>query len=146
MLMNSICPNCKESEFKYRELLGVHPYPGEFTPASICCPSCGTKLRVMIRSRLLGAVLFLGSIFLSLFLLSHASMHASDWQVATVGLCAMGIYYLLLWPAIVQLKAWTPFQYWLPKSRLVGYSVYLLLPIALMVTLLYLAAKYKVGM
>jgi hypothetical protein len=146
MLMKPICPNCKESKFKYRDLLGVHPYPGEFAPASIFCPSCGIELRVMTRSRLLAAVILLGSIFGSLFLLLSASKQASDWQVPIIGLCALGIYYLLLWPVIVRFKAWTPFQYWLPKSRLVGHSVYLLLPLSLMGALVYLAAKFKVGM
>jgi hypothetical protein len=56
-----------------------------------------------------------------------------------VALGLMAGYYFGLWPIAVRLKPWSEFHYWLPKSRLVGYSVYLLLPVALLALLLYAA-------
>ncbi len=67
------------------------------------------------------------------------------WQVILVALGVVTAYYFMIWPTIVQLKPWTPFQYWLPKSRLVGYFVYLVIPVALMASLLFLMLKFWTG-
>ena len=64
------------------------------------------------------------------------------WQLMLVTLGYMTSYYFGFWPLALRLKPWSEFQYWLPESRLVGYSVYLLLPVALMALLLYAAIRW----
>jgi hypothetical protein len=134
-----------KSEFPYRALLSAHPYFGEFSPARITCPSCGTALRVTNKSRLLGGVVFV-SLMCAILLLAQSGIHLRKWQALLVVLGIIAAYYFAFWPVAVRLKPWTPFHYWLPKSRLLGYSVYLLLPVALMALFLYLATKFEVGM
>jgi hypothetical protein len=73
-------------------------------------------------------------------------MALTEWQFLVAILSVMAAYYFAIWPLIVRLKPWSDFHYWLPQSRLVGYSVYLLLPVGIVVLALYLAVKFKVGM
>ncbi len=144
--MGPSCPRCKKSEFSYRALLSVHPYVGEFSPASITCPSCGVASRVTAKSRLLAVTLMLSLAVVPILLLAQAGVHLLKFQVVFVVIGVLSFYYLAIWPLVVRLKPWTAFQYWLPKSRLVGYSVYLLLPVATIALLIFLAAKFGLGM
>ena len=137
--MRPSCPRCSKSEFSYRALLSVHPFEGEFTPAKIDCPSCGAGLRVTAWSRLFAAVAIVGVLVACMFLLGNLPFRVEQWQAILAGLGAVALYHFALWPMIVRLKPWSPFQYWLPKSRVVGYTVYLLIPLAFMVLILYLA-------
>jgi hypothetical protein len=143
--MGPPCPRCRKSDFSYRTLLAAHPYKGEFSPVRITCPSCRADLRIKAKSRLAGA----GAIFLLLglvVLLARSVGNLQSWQIMLIWISAMAIYYFVVWPRIVRFKPWTPFQYWLPKSRIVGYSVYLLLPVALLVLLFYLGVHFEWGM
>jgi CXXC-20-CXXC protein len=144
--MGPSCPQCKKSDFSYRELLSVHPYPGEFSPARITCPSCGAALRVTANSRLVAVTLILIFGIAPVFLLAWAGLDLSKWQIILFVLALLAIYNLAIWPHVVRLKPWTEWQYWLPKSRLVGYTVYLLLPIATIAFLIFLAARFGLGM
>jgi hypothetical protein len=140
--MRPPCPRCRKSEFAYRALLAVHPYAGESSPARITCPSCGEALRVTAKSRLFAVCAVSGSLLGSIFLLGTLPVDLPKWQTIFLALCIALAYYLAIWPVIVRLKPWTPFQYWLPKRRVVGYSVYLLFPVALMAVGLYLLIAY----
>jgi len=144
--MGPPCPQCKKSDFSYRELLSVHPYPGEFSPARIMCPSCGAASRVTAKSRLLVVALIVFLAMTPVLLLAQAGIDLAKWQMIFVVVAFLAFYNLAIWPFIVRLKPWTEFQYWLPKSRLVGYSVYLLLPIVAIGFLVFLAAKLGLGM
>ena len=144
--MGPSCPRCKKSNFSYRNLLSVHPYPGEFSPARITCPSCGAASRVTAKSRLLAATLFVFLPVVPVVLLARAGPELTEWQMILVAVVFLAFYNLAIWPQIVRLKPWTEFRYWLPKSRLVGYSVYLLLPIATIALMIFLAAKFGLGM
>ena len=142
--MKPSCPRCCKSGFSYRALLAVHPYPGEFSPAKINCPSCGEVLRVTAKSRLLGAVVIISMLPLLAGLLSLLTNPLNEWQLALVVLTFIVGYYFVFWPLAVRFKPWSEFQYWLPKNRLVGYSVYLLLPLAVMALLLFVAIRWGV--
>ena len=137
--MRLSCPTCRKSEFSYRALLSVHPYPGEFSPSRIDCPSCGAALRITARTRFIAGFVFVGSAVGTVLVLGWLSASLQQWQVVTVIAAVFAMYHFVFWPALVRLKPWTPFQYWLPKSRVVGYTVYLVAPVALIATLLYLA-------
>ena len=143
--MRASCPRCMKSEFSYRALLSAHPYFGEFSPTRITCPSCGVPLRVTARSRFLAAGAVVGSLIACMLLLGLLPIQLHKWQVILVALGVVTAYYFMVWPTIVRLKPWTPFQYWLPKSRLIGYFVYLVIPVALMASLLFLAVKFGAG-
>ncbi len=143
--MRPSCPHCKKSEFRYRALLSVHPRVGESSPARITCPSCGSALRVTAKARLIGAGAVVGALIGSIFLLARSPIPLREWQVILVAFGVIAGYYFAVWPVVVRLKPWTPFQYWLPKSRIVGYFVYLFVPVALIALLFYLAAKFKAG-
>ncbi len=80
------------------------------------------------------------------FLLWRSTISLREWQVTFLAFSTIAVYYFAVWPAIVRLKPWTPFQYWLPKSRFIGYFVYLLLPLGILVLLFFLAVKFKVGL
>ena len=103
-------------------------------------------MRVTAKSRLLSATAVLFLVFASGVLLVKAGNDLHRWQIFIVVAGVLAFYYLAIWPLVVRLKPWTAFQYWLPKSRLVGYTVYLLLPVAAIGLLLYLAAKFGLGM
>lgn len=144
--MGPSCPQCKKSGFSYRELLSVHPYPVEFTPARITCPSCGAASRVTAKSRLLAVALILFLAIVPVLFLARAGLDLAKWQVILVVIAFLAFYNFAIWPQIVRLKPWTEWRYWLPKSRLTGYTVYLLLPIAAIALLIFLAAKSGLGM
>lgn len=128
-----------KTEFSYRALLSLHPYSGESTPSRITCPSCGTVLRVTATTRLISWCLVVGLPLATLFVLAWLPVLFKDWQVALAVLAVFSIYHFAAWPCIVRLKPWTPFEYWLPKRRVVGYMVYLLAPLSLMAIIFYLA-------
>jgi hypothetical protein len=143
--MGPQCPKCHRADFSFRALLVVHPYPGEFSPALIRCPSCGAELRVTAKSRLASAVVCLG-ILAGLAVLAAKTGVSLDGGAFVALLVAWVGLYAMAWLYIVRLKPWTPWQYWLPESRVVGYSVYLGLPVALLVALIGLAVHFKWGL
>ena len=139
--MKPSCPCCCKSGFSYRALLALHPYPGEFSPTKITCPSCGEVLRVTAKSRLLAAAAIVSILPLLAVVVVLFPSPLHEWQLVLLVLPLMAGYYFGFWPLVVRLKPWSEFQYWLPKSRLVGYSVYLLFPVSLMVLFLYVAIR-----
>jgi len=94
----------------------------------------------------LAVALFLFFAVTPVILLAQSALQLHKWQVVLAGMGGIAFYYYAIWPLVVRLKPWTEFQYWLPKSRLVGYSVYLLLPVAMIALLIFLAAKLGLGM
>ena len=143
--MGPSCPSCKRSDFSLKALRSVHPFPGEFSPSQIHCPTCGAALRITATSRIVAASLVV--VFPVLMILIAGSLTALvEWQLLGLMVVALAGYYFAIWPVVVRLKPWTPFQYWLPNSRLVGYSVYLFFPIAIIALLLYAAFKFELGM
>jgi hypothetical protein len=140
--MRPSCPRCHKSHFSYKALLGVHPYPGESSPAKIACPCCGEVLRVTAKSRLLAAAVVVSLLPLLAVVMTLLPSPLHKWQIMLVILGLLAGYYFGFWPLVVRLKSWSEFQYWLPGSRLLGYSVYLLLPVTLLVSLLYAAIRW----
>ncbi len=49
-------------------------------------------------------------------------------------------------PFSIKMVEYSPRSYWLPKSRLLGYSVYFGVPLLAIVSALYLAVHFNVGM
>jgi hypothetical protein len=140
--MRPSCPRCCKSGFTYGALLALHPYPGEFSPTKITCPTCGEVLRVTAKSRLLAAAAIVSILPLLAVAVAIFPSPLHEWQLVLLVLSLLAGYYFGLWPLAVRLKPWSEFQYWLPKSRPVGYSVYLLFPVSLIVLFLYLGIRW----
>ena len=90
--------------------------------------------------------MLLGSYLVSLLAVAYSPVALQEWQLHLGSFVILGFCYLGIWPLVVRFKPWTPFQYWLPKSRLLGYAIYLLFPVALILFTMYAAAKLGVGM
>lgn len=145
-LMKPSCPMCGWSKFSANALRELHPYAGDNPPIGISCPSCGERLRVTAKSRLFAGTLIILHAVAPTYLLIQAGVQLGKWLMALTVFTGLAFYYFVVWPLIVRLKPWSEFQYWLPKSRLVGYGVYLLLPVTIMALLIYVAAKSELGM
>jgi hypothetical protein len=111
----------------------------------IVCPACRAKLRVTTMSRLAAALTALGILLAVVLLPSLAGFQLRGWQSVLLLVTCIPLY-LLAWPRIVRLKPWTPFKYWLPKSRVLGYAVYLLIPVSAIILLFYFAVRFQWGM
>ena len=143
--MGPRCPYCQQSAFSYRALVAVHP-SAHVIPEKIVCPSCHAELRVTAMSRLTGALAFLATMAAVVLFALAADIKSQSWEFVVAILLGF-VLYSIVWTLIVRLKPWTPqFQYWLPKSRVVGYSVYLLMPVVMIGVLLYLAWHFRLGM
>lgn len=145
--MGPRCPKCHASSFTYRALIDVHPWNDiSDMPAKITCPSCHEALRVTATSRLWGGIAFVVIMFGIGLTPAATRMTWTTWGVVLAVLAGFFLY-SIVWASIVQLKPWTPrLQYWLPKSRVLGYSVYLMIPLAVIALLLYLAMYFRWGM
>lgn len=143
--MGPRCPNCHRSDFSFRQLYAVHPHPGEFSPSRIICPSCRAVLRVTAISRLVSAFACIGILVGLVVLPVDMGVSLDGWRLLLFTVAGIALY-SIAWIHIVRLKPWTPWQYWLPKSRVVGYAVYLGIPVAVMVFVISLAVHFKWGM
>jgi hypothetical protein len=81
-----------------------------------------------------------------MLLLLQMGVRLTYWQMVLAAMGGMALYYFAIWPLVARLKPWTEFQFWLPESRLVGYYVYLLLPVSVIALLFYLAMQFGLGM
>ncbi len=71
-------------------------------------------------------------------------------EVVEINKMFAGFIALVVWPitfpVIVKAKKYHQRQYWLPKNRLLGYFVYLVIPVGVIVLALALAIHFEVGM
>jgi hypothetical protein len=136
------CPNCGCSKFPYTLLLTSYSARGWGRP--IKCPSCKHTLQVSVISKLAAGLALLILPFAGIVLVSHESHSVVVGDSIGISMAALSMF--LIAPTIVRFKPFAPYRVWLPKSRVVGYSVYLLLPVALMVLLFAIAVHYRWGM
>ena len=96
-------------------------------------------------TRLASAVVCLGILAGLVVLAVETGVPLRGWRIVPLLVVWVGLY-SIAWTHIVRLKPWTPWQYWLPKSRLVGYSVYLGIPVAAIAFIISLAVHFNWGM
>jgi len=146
--MARICPKCGKYQITVDE--AEHLLPTKTStedPPGIVCKNCRKKLKATWGSILLFIGLFLAVAFALVLLVERAiqeSRISPKFETPLLLLAAILGYFLcyrLIWPRIIRLDEWAPRKYWLPNSRIVGYSVYLLLPIAVIVLLFYLGVR-----
>ncbi|MFL0802023.1 MAG: hypothetical protein K6L80_16370 [Agarilytica sp.] len=84
------------------------------------------------------------------FLITAGAVIALASEVVVISKLFAGVVVLVLWPlifpAIVKAKKYKLRQYWLPKSRLLGYFVYLVVPVSIIALALAVAIHFEVGM
>lgn len=115
-------------------------------PGSITCPNCGKRLRITRGSRLLFVFLLLSSVIATAVVCAKYTMGLAEPFFLAITASVAALIYLVVWPCVIRVEKWASFRYWLPKSRLVGYTVYLLLPILFLVGLFSIAVTIKWGM
>ena len=127
-------------------MLSLSPGPIELQPICFKCPVCNGEFRITWGSRVAFftwlTILLVGAVVWSTYL----APEISDIWLLALPAFALGLSYFVVWPMIVRLEPWVPFVTWRPRNRIVGYSVYLLLPASIILGLLFLAAKMKLGM
>ena len=132
-----VCPHCKIYRLSFKDAFYLSPHsPG-------ICPECekpylGTYFSLFIRVGL--------SIFIPVFSNSYFNLSLSTENIAFLTmpsyLLSCGIEALITLP---KKHKFVDREWFLPKSRLVGYTIYLITPVCLMFGLLILAARYEVG-
>jgi hypothetical protein len=151
--VNPQCPHCRKSTVSYLLLLRTF-FQSRHRVDRIECPSCGGYACLSRQS--MGVWLLLVVLFPIPILAALAKLR---WGLLrSAGPYSGGVFYVFwmlawasVWPWIVKFQSWDHYVHsgwkpWLPKSRIVGYSVYLLLPIIFMVMLFALAVHEGWGM
>ena len=133
--MNLSCPICKKYEFTYGEILHMSPGGHEFSPNRLDCGGCNARLRITRKSRLLFIAIFFVSLIGNIFGMNAIFPKASKVLLLISMVSVITCVYFIIWPRIVESEYWAPYKYWLPKSRLLGYTVYLVLPISVIIGL-----------
>ena len=140
--MRARCPTCKKSQFSRKSLRSVFPDRSEaIRPASITCPACGSASRITSKSRIGGVILtaiFAGAPY---FIIHWIGVDLNPWQMGLSSIVGGFFFIIVIWPSVVQLEPWSEWSNLLPRSRLVGYSLYLLLPVAVIILCFYLAVR-----
>jgi uncharacterized integral membrane protein len=146
--MTRICPKCRGYKITVDEAEHLLPTKASTEdPPGITCKKCHAKLKATWGSILLfmGLLLAVASTLVSLseyaVRVSHVPLKFETPILILAAIVGYFLCYRLMWPRIIRLDEWAPRKYWLPKSRIVGYSVYLLLPIAVIMLLFYLGIR-----
>ena len=136
------CSNCSKYIFKYQDILYLAPRQ-ELEPTHFSCPKCKFNFRITRASRYYFICLLLICIFPPALLNSHLSLGFSINKIFGFVILAIVFCYLVLWPKIIEVEKWAPYKCWLPNSRIVGYSVYLILPILFVLGLFYISVNLR---
>lgn len=137
------CRICTDQNISYWELLKLAPLPYQWSPPAISCPKCQVKLGASNWSRSLFILGLSVSLIVGQILLTpvvNNFVEALDISSYSVSILVMATFYIAIWPSIIRLQEWKPYKKpWLPKSRVVGYTVYLVIPASLIIGGLFLA-------
>ncbi len=148
--MRTSCANCLTYKLSYKQKLKISPSWGYVS--FLECPNCKTIICSTFLSRLL-FILFLLLATINLGLYSK-SLDLTNVQLSIIVASIFVLAYFIVWPIIVRTKKWKPLEDYLPtfrivgwlenglpKSRIVGYFLFLLLPIFFMVCCIFVAIK-----
>ncbi len=105
------------------------------------CQNCKLACKATTSSLLIWLSIFIAVSGITLFLISmYAEISKSIAAVVAL------IYWPITAPLFVKATKFKPMQYWLPQSRIVGYLVYLVLPVSMIALVIYLLVHFNVGM
>lgn len=139
--MRKKCPICSEQYFNYEELLTLTPQPLQFSPASLDCPCCKEKLGSTVFSKFMCGFILVFSLIGGMLGLAVLFPDLSKIGITVYALTTMVLNYRVIWPSIIRLKKWETIEDLLPRSRLIRYTLFLILPI-LFIMLLFTLAIY----
>lgn len=129
-----VCPHCKTYKLRFNDRLLLSPnIPG-------ICLSCGMPFLGTYRSLVI-------KVFFSILIPTLADQYFElGWRTESLAFFVMSCYFFLC-PIIAQTKKhkFVDKVWYLPESRFVGYTVYLVIPSLVIIGSLLIAAKYKVG-
>jgi hypothetical protein len=138
------CPRCASTDFSYGDKLAL--MPRRFGSSTRFCKNCGNILVATSKS----VILFFAYMIAMAYLVSEIfiKIGVQDIEAASfaVALIVLPLSYLVIWPLVLEVKIYryqASFRksVWLPKSRIVGYTVYLVFPIMIIVLLMYWGAR-----
>ena len=121
------------------------PLPNQWEAPGIWCGNCKEYLSSTSLYRALFLILIFASIIWSAISLDNSDLNLSSFQLTAMVFVGALVYWFVIWPLFLKVKKWQPPYYYLPKSRIVGYFLYLVIPVLFLFGLLFLAAKYEVG-
>lgn len=125
------CPHC-QGRLTFVDRLAIRA--GSQSP----CRYCDQRYTATNTSFSIWLIVWLGSSFLFLKFFS-----AFIDKPIFIGLFM--IFWFATYPVFLRVKPYKKKEIWLPKSRIIGYLVYLLLPVIVFFSLLLLAAHFKIG-
>ena len=133
------CVSCNEYELSLKDKRVLTPKSNQFVPAAFKCPVCGQELASTEVSRFLCVLSILGTVLSSSIFFAEVFSLEPLLGTLLALVCSIFINEYVFWPAIIRLKKWETLSDALPKSRLKGYTYFLLIPITLMILLFYIA-------
>ena len=128
------CPHCK-NRLKFIDILGMDNW------SPTVCSNCNRLCMATDSSLIFWFVSFIALISVLLF---WVSVYTEINKVMTIGIAL--VIWPLTFPVMVRAKKFKQRKYWLPKSRLLGYFIYLVVPITVIVLALVLASYLGLGM
>ena len=128
------CPHCNKN-MKMLDVLGMD----NWRPTA--CGHCNKNCMATDRSLFLWFFVFLVTTGLLVYV-ATSEIELNKLFSAVVAF----IIWLITFPLIVKAKKYRVRQYWLPKSRALGYLVYLVVPVGVIVMVLATAIHFQVGM
>jgi len=137
--MKHRCFNC-DYLLSHLERMKLTPKAFQFSPPCFICPDWREKIGSTELSRFSCRFTLLFSLFGSVIaLLSFSPSDSIILIVMTIlVLLNLKVNQYIVWPFIINLKKWETLQESLPKSRFVGYSLFLVLPILIFIGLFWL--------
>lgn len=140
------CKICDKHTLTYKEKMSLVPQPYQFQVPKIECAGCKGELAATESARIIFVLTLIPSLICSIFILAKLLPNISYITVTATLLTIIALFYFAIWPTIITLKEWEPFKYWVPKNRIVGYSLYLLIPLSIVAGLFSLAVYFEWGM
>jgi len=127
------CPSCSTGQIRYWELFFMHR--GNTT----ICSSCGTILRCKPWIAVLNIVFLF--VLIPLFCIWFFGISPNKFD-QTVMIVAYVSFVIFFHPYLIQLQE-IKNEAWLPKSRVLGYTIFLLIPIIVIFAFVILAVKLE---
>jgi predicted RNA-binding Zn-ribbon protein involved in translation (DUF1610 family) len=138
-MMNAVCPHCGKYHLTYLNALSLASQGAWNFP--LTCPQCGRLIKVSASSRAVYVLCFLiGAAAFIVIMLEFNTGKPSSLQYVVAALPFFAACFGA--PLVVaNFEFWHPTRYWLPKSRLLAYTVYLVVPLLVLVGLFVLGIR-----
>lgn len=137
------CVYCNNYTLSYQQKRLLTPKVFQFTPASVECPKCQEQLGSTEVSRALCVLSLIATLLACMIALGGSAENISMPMVSFIVVICYSINNYFLWPKLIRIKKWQTLSDSLPKSRLVGYLIFFVLPVCFIIGLLYLGVYFE---